>query len=140
MKMEEPVDGWIVGTVAGKPWFSNGHMMIVGKPPSKKVWVKLDAGKMDQVFNMLAIGEQKAIFKQEHGEVERKYGGKYLATVEFQDGIRIQKQYYDELRERFPNGVLYFGPKQDYMQGKARPIFCKDGQCVVAICQPILAP
>jgi hypothetical protein len=139
MKMGIPAEGWIVGTVGGKPWFSDGQIMIAGEPPTKEIWKRLDAVTMDRAVSELANGRQEAIFKKEHLGFEKEYGGIYPATVEFQYGIRIQKHYFDELRERFPNGVLFFGPELPYHKGRtSRPVFCRDGLRIVAICQPIL--
>jgi hypothetical protein len=53
-------EGWITGTVDGKPWYSNGHLMMPGNPPKdKRKCREVMNNAMERIAKEFCVNEQK---------------------------------------------------------------------------------
>lgn len=126
-KITEPPFGWYVGTVRGKPWFSDGSFQAAGKKESKR---KPVVGGMDKIVRRACRKLQPVRFI-----CAGKQGPSFdLMLVRLSSGTHIQKKYYDYFTKL---GAEFFVGPQCGETLRDRFVVCKAGKAVIGIIMPV---
>lgn len=114
----------LVGTILGEPWYSNGHVAVIGSATGrnqKMAGLELMINPSDPVIYPVAFWNT----------------GSYIYVL-MSDGSALNADYFDFLMGRFPDAQIRRAPSLTVRNGDlgAQAQFYVGGKCV-AVCMPI---
>lgn len=136
MKLQRPGqhrygNGWMLGTVNGREWFSDGNAMFLLQEKAPETNCQLPQGHMQSAYNQCVPKKRMPSTR-----VTRRIAAEGLrpALVVLRGGVAIQEQYFDYLRKHYQCRIALGKKTSD----RAYRVICgiqKDGT-VVAVIMP----
>lgn len=124
--------GLICGTLPdGRRAYTNGHLLLVGKPPRNSKQCEFPKGFLCQWDVMVPSARLAPARKKSKKHFATK---KPYTVIVFHDGTGADEEYLNEIKRKFPRSKLFLGRKADETN---QYLVAKQDDVIVALLAPM---
>ncbi len=94
--------GWLLGKIHGQPAYSNGHFMLVGKPPTGQPKAEKGPDFEKVIAKEAGKSALQAVRPVVFGKTPSGYRKEEVSVVWFENGTAVNGAYFSHIIKRYP--------------------------------------